>query len=286
MKSVAVQIGHVNGKAGAAYEEATLKMIYPHVVTRLKAAGLTVGEFDGSLQFEPANYQYRYDAAVFLHCDSGTVKSTGFSIGFWEECHPGSKALAHTLKRVYGEVSGLKFIGFNITAGEHHYYGNRRFASECKCTLIEYGFVSNPSERAFLQSCAKRLGTATADAVIAYLQVGPPEEEEVMQTVLQADIEPGTTWKTVNLGGTRKGKVYVDATNNSDKVAAFQAVVQLSPSGNYGTRKKDIPVAASKVPGFISFEVGEEFQNPAMGIFSIEFSATQPVTVKVTQEMV
>lgn len=175
---IAVQIGHVNGKGGAAFEEETLRLLYPHVVNRLRSMGHEVGEFDGSLEYEPGNWQYDYDGAVFLHCDSGTKTSTGFSIGYWEEQHPGSKALAAVLKDVYGKASGLKFIGFNITIGEHHYYGNRRFAHSCKCTLIECGFVSNSSERAYLQKNAVIVGQAIADAYIQFFGGTQPEEGE------------------------------------------------------------------------------------------------------------
>lgn len=197
---VAVQIGHVNGQAGAAYEEEILRLLFPHVVAGLRAAGFQVQGFDGSLQFEPANNQYDYAAAVFLHCDAWSVASSGFSIGYWEEMHPGSEKLAKILHETYGRVSGLQSKGFNITVGEHHYYGNRRFTRRTKCALIEFGFVSNPTEREFLRSNADKLGTAVAKAVSIFLGApAPPEEEEVEdmlyrddgKTFAFADVWPG-----------------------------------------------------------------------------------------------
>lgn len=181
MTKIAVQIGHWPVESGAAYEVETLKCIYPYVVARLRSAGYKVGEFDGSLRQEPANYQHDYDGAVFLHCDAGSATRTGFSIGYWAEAHPGSRSLAATLKEVYGKVTGLRFIGYNITSGEHHYYGNRRFTHSCKCTLLECGFVSNPNERAYLQVNGKKFGYAIADAYIEYFGgVQPKKEDDTM----------------------------------------------------------------------------------------------------------
>ena len=181
---IAVQIGHVNGKAGAAYEEETLKLVFPHVVQRLKDSGQSVTTFDGSLQNEDGRWQYDFDVAVFLHCDSYAVTNSGYSIGYWEEEHPGSEKLARVMKDVYGTASGLGFVGYNITVGEHHYYGNRRFSHRTKCVLIELGFVSNPAERKFLQANSQRLAYAVADSISLYLgrpaEKTPSKEEDGM----------------------------------------------------------------------------------------------------------
>ena len=201
MTKIAVQIGHYPVEGGAAYEVETLKKIYPHVVERLRTSGFEVGEFDGSLRNEPGSYQYKYDGAVFLHCDSGGTTSTGFSIGYWAEKHPGSRSLAATLKKVYGKVTGLRFIGYNITNGEHHYYGNRRFAHSCKCTLLECGFVSNPNERAYLQANGKKFGYAIADAYIQHFGGTQPEEDE-MGLATRAEI--------ITRGGTARCRTWID----------------------------------------------------------------------------
>jgi len=173
---IAVQIGHYP-EEGAAYEVATLLKIFPNVVNRLKASGHQVDTYDGSLAYKPAQHQYGGDGCVFLHCDSGGTSSTGYSIGFWEDEHPGSGRLAAVLKDVYGKASGLRFIGYNITVGEWHYYGNRRFNHSTKCTLIECGFVSNPNERAFLQANAQKLGYAIADAYTQFFGGAQPQPE-------------------------------------------------------------------------------------------------------------
>lgn len=183
--SIAVQLGHVNGPSGASYEEETLKLIVPHVVARLRSAGHQVTEYDGRLQGELGNYQYQHDGAIFCHCDSNGGGST-FSVGYWEEVHPGSQALAGILQATYHLESGIAFGGFNITIDEAHYYGNRRFVHSCKCTLIEFGFVSNPVQRAFLQNNAQRIGYAAADAYVRYFggatpQPAKPIEEDDMQ---------------------------------------------------------------------------------------------------------
>jgi len=173
MAKICVQIGHVNGLAGAAHEEETLKLIVPHVVERLCSAGHQVVLLDGSLENEDANYQHQFDGCLFCHCDADGNAST-FSIGYWEEVHPGSQALAVILRSVYELETGIRFNNFNITVGEAHYYGNRRIAHSCKCNLIEFGFVSNPVQRAFLQNNPKRIGYAAANAYIRYFG-GKPE---------------------------------------------------------------------------------------------------------------
>ena len=185
MAKLAVQIGHVNGLAGAAHEEETLKLIVPYVVERLRSAGHQVALLDGSLQNEEPNYQHQFDGCLFCHCDSNGAGST-FSIGYWEEVHPGSQALAVMLRSIYELETGIRFNNFNITVGEAHYYGNRRIAHSCKCNLIEFGFVSNPVQRAFLQNNPKRIGYAAANAYIRFFggKPEPPpaktEEEEGM----------------------------------------------------------------------------------------------------------
>jgi len=214
---IAVQIGHVNGKGGAAYEVETLWYIYPHVVERLRSAGYEVGEFDASIEREPGNYQYQYDGAVFLHCDAGSPARTGYSIGFWNEKHPGSRALAAVLKQVYGQASRLPFIGYNITIGEHHYYGNRRFYHPCKCTLLECGFVSNPSERAFLQASGKMLGYAIADAYIQFFGGQPqPEEDEMGFAATPIKMSPGDQFRYPAWLSHANGQVlWLDITSDS-----------------------------------------------------------------------
>ena len=162
---IAIQRGHWQSAKwgpGAPYEDVTLGMIVPHIVNALKRAGQTTDLFGGDI-----SYNQHYDAAAFIHCDSDG-NSSGFSIGFWEEMHPGSQALASALRGAYSLVSGLKFIGWNITIGEHHYNANSKFITPCRCALIECGFVSNPSERAFLQSNAEKLGNGIAQGVLNY----------------------------------------------------------------------------------------------------------------------
>jgi hypothetical protein len=177
MANLNVQIGHVNGQGGAPYEEETLRLIVPHLETRLRTAGHRVNHFDGSLQSQPANYQHGGDGTIFCHCDSNG-SGNSYSIGYWEEEHPGSQALALVLRDTYKQL-GIPWNNFNITAGEWHYYGNRRFAHSCKCCLIEFGFVSNPKQRVFLQQNAQRVGYVTADAYIKFFGgVVPPQPVE------------------------------------------------------------------------------------------------------------
>lgn len=242
---VAVQIGHVNGTAGAAHEEETLKLIFPHVVAGLRAAGLEVREFDGSLQSEPGNGQYSADVALFLHCDSWSINSSGFSIGYWEECHPGSERLAKIIQEIYGRASGLRFVGFNITSGEHHYYGNRRFSRSTKCALIEFGFVSNPLERRFLQGNAKRLAAAVVESVSKFLGAvapGKPEDEEVDSMLYTgtgksftfADIWPGRFKYWLHIEGAPDAEVKLVIQPHGGNPIACKPFRLSKPNGYWG----------------------------------------------------
>ncbi len=246
MANLAVQIGHVNGKAGAAYEEQTLLLVVPHIEARLRNAGHQVTHFDGSLQNEPGNYQHDHDGAVFVHCDSGGNRST-FSIGYWEERHPSSGALAGVLKEVYAAETGIKFDAYNITSGEHHYYGNRRFSTRCKCVLIELGFVSNPTQRAWLQANAQRVGYAVANAFIKFFG-GAVEQERTQEVddmpvrVSEERAERFPAWLKHS-----EGKVcYLDLVDASEK--ATGAKCRLSLRGDDGNAAPPDTVKEVTVP--------------------------------------
>ena len=285
---IAVQIGHVNGQAGAAHEEETLKLLLPHVVARLQQGGHSTTIFDGRLQHEPANNQHDYDAAVFLHCDSGGTSSTGFSIGYWEEMHPGSQALALVLRDVYARASGLRFIGFNITVGEHHYYGNRRFTRRTKCTLIEFGFVSNPNERAYLQANAQKLGHAVADAYIRYFGGTQSAEEDEMAIAVERSPDGVTRWDFTGYLMQSKGSVlYVDIVNLDNKPIS----VTLDYTGADGGRltKQDAlsvqPRSAVGKSDFAAVDVGAVLGVRDVGNCHVIVTADGRFLAKMTQLM-
>lgn len=267
---ICVQIGHVNGQAGAAHEEDTLKVLLPHVVDRLRQAGHKVTVIDGSLQSAPPRNQYDYDGAVFLHCDSSTTSASGFSIGYWEELHPGSERLARTLRDVYARASQLRFIGYNITKDEHYYYGNRRFSRRTLCTLIEFGFVSNPTERAFLRTNAGRLGRAVADAYIQHFGGGAAlknkveEEDDMPVRVISERPERFPAW----CGGGER--CYLDITDGSRD--ATGARVRLSLRGDDGGMAPPEAVKVFAVPPGATHrvEVGRDWSIGGSGGWTVQ----------------
>ena len=233
MANLNVQIGHVNGKSGAPHEEKTLKLIVPNIESRLREAGHKVTHFDGSLQSQSANHQYGGDGTIFCHCDSNGAGDT-FSIGYWEDEHPGSGVLAVILRDTYKQL-GIRWNNFNITGGEWHYYGNRRFAHSCKCCLIECGFVSNPTQRAWLQTNAQKVGNTIADAYIKYFggqsqpQPKPTKEDTMIYAVVDFKEDVPQDGRHVYVAAEgwwdlpdKRANTYLIIKNESDKVANIE----------------------------------------------------------------
>lgn len=291
MATILVQIGHVNGKSGAPYEEQTLLLVAPHVAARLRSAGHTVVMLDGTLQYEPArSYGHDGDGCVFLHCDSNGTTANRFSVGYWEEEHAGSMALALMLRDVYAAQTGIPFWDFNISAGEHFYYGNTRVAHRCRCCLIELGFVSNPTQRAWLQANAQRVGFAVADAYIRYFggKVLPKVRSEMGIATEDSGAVPVTSWRTAGLvDPTKQASVYVDVVNCDSKPIEVKVELQLA-NGNIGNYAVAVPINAPIGAGknsadFVSFDVAAVFNNARLGNFRLKFSATGAAYFQKTQ---
>jgi len=250
MPKVAVQIGHLNGKAGALHEVETLLHIFPLVCEKLRALGIQVVEYDGSLQNTPPLHQYSADVAVFLHCDYGASNSSGFSIGYWEEMHEGSMKLATYIRQTYEKETGLPFIGYNITIGEHHYYGNRRFTHETKCVLIELGFVSNPIERAMLVSRANDVANGVVNGIIMYLEdrglFRRKERRKEMNIISQTRVKYFSI-SLSPLDGEARVKVYNPNQNDVNVRVGLQAN---NKSVNFTLKPNELKVVEIKNLGF------------------------------------
>lgn len=287
-KSVGVQIGHYPNR-GAAGEVPTCLMVVPKIEERLKAAGVLVTHYDEGLWHEPANMQHAHDVAVFIHCDSGNEKSTGFSLGYWDEKHSGSSRLAAVIREYYGKATGLKFIGYNISQNEAHYYGNNRFIPNCKCVLVELGFVSNPIERTFLQHNAEMVGYAVADGILKYLGVKPVEQEVFeMGFAVYQSVSKIRDWSTsVYLNGDM-AEAWVDIINEGVEPVDVEVEIQLAKNGDIGT--KTVPVKINDGNGssnIATFSVGELFGNKTAGTCRLTFRPSKPtMTYKISQTKV
>lgn len=94
------------------------------------------------------------DAALFLHCNSGPAGARGFSFGY-----PGGgrhQALADAIRAEFLKLPEGRPPGNrpdNATADEHGYYGfeSERVITNAMC-LVEHGFVSEPTEHAWLEA--------------------------------------------------------------------------------------------------------------------------------------
>lgn len=283
MARIAVQIGHVNGQSGAGHEEETLLMVVPHIEARLRAAGHKVTHYDGRLQSEPGNFQHDHDGALFVHCDDGGNRST-FSVGYWDEMHPGSNHLAMILRDTYAAETGIRFDAFNITVGEAHYYGNRRFTHLCKCTLIELGFVSNPTQRTWLQNNAQRVGYACANAYIKYFGE-PVEEEEMALAITDSGPVPVKEWVTTGKIGIRNGKAEMHVDNRGSGVLHLTVQIQVKSSGDFGNVTRKIDPSSPKRSSLDVFDIGGTFRNPNAGELEIILTGDQPFYAERWQEI-
>ena len=284
-KSVAVQIGHYPSQ-GADGEVPTCLMVVPQIEARLRAAGVAVTHYDEGLWHEPPNMQHSHDAAVFIHCDASEKSSvSGFSLGYWEEKHPGSSKLAAVIKDVYGKATAIPFLRIYTDGNAGHYYGNNRMAKTCKCVLVELGFVSNPTERTFLQRNSKMVGYAVADGILKYLGVKPTEQEDEMGFAVYQSISKIGDWSTsVYLNGDSAG-AWVDIINEGSDAVDVEVEIQLAKNGDIGT--KSVPVKTNDGKGssnIATFSVGELFSNPTAGVCRLTFRPSKPtITYKISQ---
>jgi hypothetical protein len=179
---VAVQRGHIPAQ-GATHETETVALIEPFLVAKLVKAGIGVQRFGADIP-----YGQNHDAAIFLHCDSDGAASF-WTLGYWEEMHPGSRAYAGYIAEAYGKVCPWRHGDDNYTAGEHHYYGNRRFVPPTRCALIEMGFVSNERDRLFMVEHPQLFGEAIARGILKYFG----KEETEMNTSSSRTTTPRMT---------------------------------------------------------------------------------------------
>jgi len=278
MKRAVVQLGHVPGE-GAQYETEHIRYIAPYVIGHLTNNGVEVGQYGAELP-----YGIDTDVAIFLHCDSGGTGSSGFSIGFYEELHPGSKGYADYIYKAYRSASGLPFIGYNITVGEWHYYGNRHFTQRSKCALIEMGFVSNPAERAYLKANKKKLGTAIADGMLAYLGIESGVTELALARSDSGPV-PVESWSTAGYQLSASGAhFYLDIVNKAKVDIDVIVQIQRLDNGDYGSKTVKVKKSLPGQPGMKSFELGQLYAAPDIGNFSLDMTSSGPMVVIATQE--
>ena len=112
------------------------------------------------------------DAAVFLHGDGAGPTATGFSFGFPDAAV--NKKLADLIAAEFARIPGHPHRRQdNGTADAHHYYGFGLVASQGPETLIEHGFLSNPTERQWMQSHVPQIARAEYVAICRFFGLTP-----------------------------------------------------------------------------------------------------------------
>jgi hypothetical protein len=186
MPLLVVQRGHVprtRGATGGPYEQEVARAV-ADLIRTMMPAGWQLRIIDAD---EPTS-RYAGDAFVSLHCDaSANPNVRGASVG-WR--NPQGRALGAAWKTAYASAGWPgTFRADNYTPALAGYYGTSHAvrAGNPRAVIVEQGFTTNPSERAFLRSHAGRVASARA-VVWAVTGVDPHRTVEV-PTVTVEDVE-------------------------------------------------------------------------------------------------
>lgn len=104
--------------------------------------------------------------AVFLHFDGASPCASGASIGFPETT---SRGFVDAWESAYRAWFPFRFVGENFTENEHRYYGFHKVDAPEKM-LIEFGELTCPAQRAWMQPRLREMGERLAAFLIARLQ--------------------------------------------------------------------------------------------------------------------
>jgi hypothetical protein len=148
------------------------------LVARIQKRLMQILQHDG--RFEPVAMPGKIpngtkaDAALFLHGDGAGPTATGFSFGFPDAAV--NKKLANLIAAEFARIPGHPHRRQdNGTVDAHHYYGFGLVASEGPETLIEHGFLSNPTERQWMQTHVPQLARAEYVAICRFFGLTPAE---------------------------------------------------------------------------------------------------------------
>src|SRR5207247_10437826 len=111
-------------------------------------------------------------SAVVLHCDGPWPTATGFSFGFPDAAV--NKKLANMIASEFAKIPGHPHRRHdNGTDDAHFYYGFRLVDSKGPQTLIEHGFLSNPTEKQWMQRHVPQLAGAYDVAIGRFFGLTP-----------------------------------------------------------------------------------------------------------------
>lgn len=173
---VLVQAGHISPRepgfesgTGTAGEQELVRAIRDNLVGLLRSdPRFTAIPMPGAI---PNGIQC--DAALFLHADgSGSKDASGYSFGYPN--YPVNIRLARLIDEEFKKLPGHPpHHRDNYTADLHGYYGFRRVSTAGPEVLVEHGFLTNPSEAAWLKSHVGELARAEYQALLNYFKLKP-----------------------------------------------------------------------------------------------------------------
>ena len=156
-----VRACNLGASSGDALERDWTPIVADAAARALRKAGFTVAR-------RPADYR-EHDharAAVFFHFDGAEPAcSSGASIGYPAQT---SQAFVQAWEHDYRGWFPFRFVGANFTENESKYYGFRKVDAPQKM-LIEFGELTCPAQRAWMQPRLQQMGDKVADFLIAWL---------------------------------------------------------------------------------------------------------------------
>ena len=199
MPKVLIQAGHlpplepgISG-TGAAGEVEMVKAIRDALITLLRA--------DPRFEATPAGGDLpngkKVDAALFLHCDGAQPSARGFSLSY-PLAGPRHRKLADRIRAEYLKLPDHPPMRRdNPTVDSSKYYGYRKLVCGSMC-LIEHGFISNATDRAWMKSHVKAIARAEYRGLCAHFGLVPALGESngtakviAIQARHRAPVEPG-----------------------------------------------------------------------------------------------
>jgi len=192
-------------------------------VVRQTRPGWTVRVIDA----DPSDSAYRGDAFVAIHADgSSNPSARGASVGYrtFEGARLGAAWKTAYTRR--GFPGG--FRPDNYTSNLSGYYGTRKAVSQNnrRAIIIEAGFLTNPSDRAWINANHAAIAASIWDAV-----AGPLEEEEedvnhIIEVVVRPEKEAALLADINPL--LRKHGVYADVLRLNESGAPYRAPINPS----------------------------------------------------------
>lgn len=175
-KRILVQMGHVAPREPG-FESGT-GTVREQELTR-KLGGLLKAKLDADPAFDcilvPGDIPngIKCDAAIFLHGDGSASKtSRGYSYGFPEFAV--NRRLRDLLQEEYEKLPGHppKHTD-NYTGGLRGYYGYSRVNTAGPEVLIEHGFLTNPTDQAWIFAHLPEIANAHYRAIRRYFKMAP-----------------------------------------------------------------------------------------------------------------